>query len=235
MSMMKSHGQKRKSSWMSKLIALVVKDLNVELRTRYAINALILFALVTLFALGVTFTGARLDFRMHASLIWIMIYFSALQGLSGSFVREEASGTAMALRMYAPANVVFFGKLLHSILILTILVVILMPLYYILMNPAVEMVGMLVVITGLGVIGLSATSTITAAIVSKANVRGALFAILSFPLMLPLLLVAISATGICLGGPDQGTRLADSLKILIGYPVIVTAVSYLLFDYIWNN
>lgn len=220
---------------MSKLIALVVKDLNVELRTRYAINALILFALVTLFALGVTFTGARLDFRMHASLIWIMIYFSALQGLSGSFVREEASGTAMALRMYAPANVVFFGKLLHSILILTILVVILMPLYYILMNPAVEMVGMLVVITGLGVIGLSATSTITAAIVSKANVRGALFAILSFPLMLPLLLVAISATGICLGGPDQGTRLADSLKILIGYPVIVTAVSYLLFDYIWNN
>jgi len=235
MKAMKSAGQTKRSSWLSKLSALVVKDLNVELRTRYAINALILFALVTLFALGVTFTGARLDFRMHASLIWIMVYFSALQGLSGSFVREESSGTAMALRMYTPSNVVFFGKLLHSILILTILVVILMPLYYILMNPVVERAGMLILVTGLGVLGLSATSTITAAIVSKANVKGALFAILSFPLMLPLLLVAISATGICLGGPDQSSRLSDSIKILIGYPAIVTAVSSLLFDYIWNN
>jgi len=39
MKAMKSAGQTKRSSWLSKLSALVVKDLNVELRTRYAINA----------------------------------------------------------------------------------------------------------------------------------------------------------------------------------------------------
>ncbi len=222
------------SSWANKLAALVVKDLKVELRTRYSLNALILFALVTLFALGVTFSNARLDASMHAALIWIMIYFAGLQALSGGFVKEEEAGTAMALRLYAPSQVVFFGKLAHSLLILTILVVFLFPLYYIMMNLSVEKIWLMLLVLLLGVIGLSATSTITAAMVSKANVKGALFAVLSFPLMLPLLLVAISATAVCLGGGDA-ERLRDSLKILIGYPVIITAVSYLVFDYIWSN
>lgn len=225
---------KTESNWVNRLAALVVKDLRVELRTRYSLNALILFALVTLFALGVTFSNTRLNASMHAALIWIMIYFAGLQALSGGFVKEEESGTAMALRLYAPSNVVFFGKLAHSLLILTILVVFLVPLYYIMMNLSVEKVWLMILVLILGVIGLSATSTITAAMVSKANVKGALFAVLSFPLMLPLLLVAISATTVCLGGGDP-ERLWDSLRILIGYPVVITAISYLVFDYIWGN
>jgi len=224
----------KKSSSVKRLWALVVKDLKVEIRTRYALNALILFALVTLFALGITFANARLDHNIHAALIWIMIYFSGLQGLSGGFVKEEEAKTAMALRLYTPAPTVFFGKLIHSILILTILVVILFPLYYILMNLTVEHLAYMLIVLFLGVIGLSAASTITAAMVSRANVKGALFAVLSFPIMLPLILVAISATSVCLGGGEL-TTLWDGLKILIGYPVILTSVSYLLFDYIWSN
>lgn len=231
---MKSGLPMNASTWLNSLIALVVKDLKVELRTRYSLNALILFALVTLFALGVTFSNAQMNFRIHAALIWIMIYFAGLQALSGGFVKEEESGTAMTLRLYAPSRTVFFGKLLHSFLILTVLVLFLFPLYYVMMNLSVDRVWLMLLVLLLGVIGLSAASTITAAMVSKANVRGALFAVLSFPLMLPLLLVAISATGICLGGGNMQV-LWDSLKIMIGYPVILMALSYLLFDYIWSN
>ncbi len=226
--------QAKELPWATKLFALIVKDLRVELRTRYSLNALIMFALITLFALGVTFSGQILNPRLHAALIWIMIYFAGLQGLSGGFVKEEESRTAMALRLYTPASVIFFGKLLYSLLIITILVVFLFPLYYILMNLEVTRFWILLLILFLGVIGLSATSTITAAMVSKANVKGALFAVLSFPLMLPLLLIAISATAVCLGAGDDQT-LWDSLRILVAYPVIVTAVSFLLFEYVWNN
>jgi len=224
----------RKSNSLAKLKAFVIKDLKVEMRTRYAVNALIMFACVTLFALGVTFSGIRLDATLHAALLWILIYFAGLQGLSGGFIKEEESGTAMALRVYASPQIIFFGKYIHSLIILTILVVFLLPLYYILMNLSVERPVYLLLVIVLGLWGFTASSTITAAIVSKANVKGALFAVLSFPLMLPLLLVAISATTICVGGGDN-MKLLDSIKILIAYPVIVTAISYLLFDYIWSN
>ena len=224
----------QKSNSINKLKAFVVKDLKVEMRTRYAVNALIMFAFVTLFALGVTFSGIRLDATLHAAILWILIYFAGLQGLSGGFIKEEESGTAMALRVYASPTTIFFGKYIHSLIILTILVVFLLPLYYILMNFTVERPLYLILVIILGIWGFTASSTITAAIVSKANVKGALFAVLSFPLMLPLLLVAISATIICVGGGDN-QKLFDSIKILIAYPVIVTAISYLLFDYIWSN
>jgi heme exporter protein B len=212
----------------------VIKDFQVELRTRYAFSTLLMFALVTLLTLGISFAGARLDPLLHSALIWILIYFAALQGLSLGFVREEEAKTAMNLRIYAQSMTVFFGKFAFSCLLLMFLTVLLLPLYYILMRLELQETGLFILIAFLGVVGMSAVTTLISAIVSRANVRGALFAVLSFPLVLPLLVVAISATSICLGGPER-ISLSDSLRIMIGYPVIVLAVSSLLFEYIWNG
>lgn len=221
-------------SWAGKLVALIVKDFKVELRTRYAVNALLMFALVTLLTIGITVAGMPLDALLHAVLIWILIYFAALQGLSLGFIREEEAKTAMNLRIYASPGTVFFGKFIFSCLVLLFLTVIILPLYYILMRLVVIESAIFILIAFLGVIGMSAVTTLISAIVSRANMRGALFAVLSFPLVIPLLIVAISATSVCLGGPEK-ISLADSLQIMIGYPVVVLAVSSLLFEYIWSS
>jgi heme exporter protein B len=81
---------------------------------------------------------------------------------------------------------------------------------------------------------MSSATTITAAMVSRARIKGALFAVLSFPIMIPLVLIAISATSASISG-NLEQNYWDSIKILIGYPVILTAVSTLLFDYVWRS
>ena len=86
----------------------------------------------------------------------------------------------------------------------------------------------------LGSIGIASATTIIAAIVSKATVRGALFAVLSFPLLLPVLLSAISAVSTALRGTDFA-EMWPHVKILIAYPIIVVTISYVLFDYVWNE
>jgi len=217
-----------------KLKALILKDIKVEIRTRYALNTLLMFALVTLFTLGISFINTRFDSGTHSALLWIMIYFAGLQGLSSGFVREEEANTAMTLRFYSPSNIVFMGKFIYSLMILMLLVIILFPLYYVLMNLTIAKPGLLLLVLFLGVLGMSAASTLTSVMVSRASARGALFAVLSFPIMLPLLLTVISATSICIGDGDM-TRLWDNLKILISYPVILVAISYLLFDQIWRS
>jgi heme exporter protein B len=65
-------------------------------------------------------------------------------------------------------------------------------------------------------------------------VKGALFAVLSFPLLLPVLLSAMKATDIVLfdGNIDE---MWNYTRILIAYPVIVITLSYILFEYVWSE
>ncbi|NCC36037.1 MAG: heme ABC transporter permease CcmB, partial [Chloroflexia bacterium] len=88
--------------------AVFVKDLRIELRTRYAINAMVLFAACTamMVSIGTTFIGLRRTeeaLLIQASLLWIALLFAAISGLSRGFVHEEETRTLAALRLAAPA------------------------------------------------------------------------------------------------------------------------------------
>ena len=68
------------SGSISKSFAVFLKDIKSELRTRYAINAILLFAIVTVFAVSFALakTGGKIEIILQASLLWIVIYFSSL-------------------------------------------------------------------------------------------------------------------------------------------------------------
>ncbi len=220
--------------WIRKVLALTAKDIRVELRTRYAINALALFSVVTVVAVGLT-VGIQIDTpSLHAGFIWIAILFSSLQAQSLSFVKEEESKTGDLLRLYSDPGVVYVGKLLFSFALSAFLVVVLVVLYVFLMDLDVPDYIQFVMVIFLGTVGLSAATTIIAAIVSKTAMKGALFAVLSFPLLLPILIAAIGGTESILDGV-KWTELFDEVKILIAYPVIVVTLSYMLFEYVWNE
>ncbi|HEX5690066.1 MAG TPA: heme exporter protein CcmB, partial [Roseiflexaceae bacterium] len=78
--------------------AVFRKDLRAELRTRYALNAVALFAVSTVVALslGVGFLTENRNPDLpliHAALMWIAILFAAFTGLARSFVQEEEART----------------------------------------------------------------------------------------------------------------------------------------------
>lgn len=222
------------SGWAKRVASLAAKDIRCELRTRYALNALGMFALITVVVVGIA-VGQRITSpALHASLIWIVILFSLMQGLSASFVREEESRTADNLRLFADPGVVYAGKLLFGLALAGFLLLILVPLYALLMNLDIPSLIPFLLSALLGAVGIVSATTIIAAIVSKATVRGALFAVLSFPLLLPVLLSAIQATSVNLSGGDF-SQMWPHMKILIAYPVIVITISFMLFDYVWNE
>ena len=86
----------------------------------------------------------------------------------------------------------------------------------------------------LGNFGLVSASTIIAAIISKANSKGTLYPVLSFPVLLPLLLTVINATKLASAGVDTG-RLNGEIMILISYSIVVTVTSLMLFKYVWED
>ena len=225
------------SGSVKRALAVFSKDIRSELRTRYAINAILLFAVVTVFAVSFAMakSGGIISPVLQASLLWIVIYFSSLSGLAQSFVKEEESRTAAALRLYAPAEAVFGGKLIFNLALLAVMNLITIPLFSIFLNLQIAHYPLFFSVIFLGSLAMVGTTTLVAAIISKASVKGALFAVLSFPLLLPVLMMAISGTKKALM-PDMEYALARmELQVLGSYLVIMIVLGFMFFDSVWND
>lgn len=219
--------------------AVVRKDVRSELRTRYALNALAVFALtivlVVSFYLGPRLAPADpLTPALQAALLWVALFFAALTGLGRAFIHEEETQTATLLRLHAPPLAVFVGKWLLNLGLLLLLSVVVSGLLGLLLALRVQNWGMLALTLLLGALGLSATVTLLAAIIARASARSALFAALAFPVAFPLLAVAMTASEQALiGAPWR--QAAPQLQGLAAYAVAVSTAALLLFPYVWES
>src|SRR5690606_10272872 len=90
------------------------------------------------------------------------------------------------------------------------------------------------VVVVLGSVGFAAVFTMVAGISAKAGNNSTLMAILSFPIVIPLLLVLIKVSKNAMDGLDRSVSL-DELVVLLAINVITVAISLLLFPYLWRD
>lgn len=223
--------------WLNNGLAVLKKDLRIEFRTRYAYSALVMFAITTLvtvsFSVGGFLNGPEMV-NITAALLWIILFFSAMAGLSRTFVQEEETGTVIALKMAAEPEPVLIGKYFFNLVLLLSLTVVVVPLFLVMLNISVVLPMGFIATVFLGSMGLAGASTILAAIVSKAGAKGSLMTVLAFPVLLPLLFGAINATRVALGGGPAEAITAD-LWMLFFYNGVAIVASLLLFEYVWNE
>jgi heme exporter protein B len=217
------------------ILAIFRKDWKSELRTRYAVSALIMFVITTisiiLFSLGSE--GASLS--ALSGMLWVAVFFAAMSGLSRTFVTEEERGTSMTLQLIASPTAVLFGKLLFNLVLVVCLNAFVVLLYSVFISEfVIKTYSIFIVTVALGSVGFAAAATIIAAIIARANTKGTLYPVLAFPILLPLLLTVINGTRLATEGAFFEEALGE-FNILVSYIVAVLAVSYILFDYIWKD
>ena len=223
--------------WLAEALAVAGKDLRAEFRTRVAVNSLALFALTTLAAVSYTIGPYRLAEEdrpfLLSVLFWIVVFFAALAGLDRSFVKEEESHTAPLLKLAAAPSVVWAGKLLYNLALITVLIAMLTPLYCVLMGFEVATPWRFVGLLAAGGFALAVITTIVAAIIAQAMTRGALFSVLSLPLLLPLLIFLIQGTTAISTGDLESYE--NSVRAVLSMGGVMTVVSALLFPTVWND
>lgn len=210
------------------------KDLQLEFRSRYAINAIFLFAITTLTVISFSMGPIRLETTVLSPLLWVILFFSSMSGLSHIFIREEEQKTADTLRLVTTPNSIFLGKWLFNITLLFSLEILIVPIYMAMMGVSIESIWLFILILFLGTIGLSSVATLIAAIIAQASAKGALFAVLSFPISLPILISGIHATRYAMDGEGFSACLAD-LQILFSFSIVIVTLSFLLFEFIWRK
>ena len=202
---------------------------------------MLLFAVTTLVAVSAALSSASVKSEVKAALLWIVLLFAALSGLARVFVREEEAGTAPLLRLYAPPTAVYAGKWLGNIALVFAVEFVSVPLFLIVLpldhnNAQVNFLVLLGVLLT-GGIGLSAASTFVAALISQASSgKSSLFFVVAFPILLPLLLIAVQGTvGAFDGLPSHVAKSRVDVEMLAVYSLVMTTASFLLFEYVWND
>lgn len=220
---------------MKSAIALFKKDFTSEVRTRYAINSLAMFIVVTISVILFSIGQETVSAYLSGGLFWVAVFFTAMSGLSRAFVSEEERGTSMTLQLIASPSTVFSGKLLFNLILVFSMNFIIAFLYAALFEMFVMQNFLLFVFTFiLGNIGIGAASTVIAAIIAKASSKGTLYPVLSFPILLPLILTLIETTKLAM----DGTSLVDAsteLLVLFSYDMAMIGAGFLLFDFIWKD
>lgn len=221
------------SSWPAEAAAVFAKDWRAELRTRFALNTLGLFAVTTLvvvsFSLG-PLGGSPAGPAVLPAVLWLILLFAATAGLPRLFVAEEETHTATALRLAATPSALFCGKLVYGLTLMLALELITTPLYLAMVQLPVVSPGLLAATLVVGAVGLAATSTLVAVMVAQARGRGTLFAVLLFPVLVPLLVMAVALTRQAVSGEPAPVELYQ----LLLYDASVIVVGLMLFPVLWN-
>lgn len=216
---------------------MFVKDVRTELRTRYALGTVALFAITTLVMVSAALSTAVPRADVSAAMLWVILLFAALSGLARVFIREEEMGTANGLRLGAPATAVYAGKLLFNLALVATVEAISIPLFLALLPVKIWNPGLFAGVLIVGAVALAAAATFIAALISQASSgKAALFTVVAFPVLLPLLFLCVQATyGAFNPITSYQTRGASNVGMMGIYAVVMTTASFLLFEYVWHD
>lgn len=217
------------------IIWLMRKELRQEIRHRYALSSILLYVVATIFVCYLSFRQLS-DPAVWNTLFWIIMLFSALNAVSKSFV-QETRGKLLYLYTLASPGAVILAKLFYNTLLMAVVALVTFLFYSLFIGQEPlkgATLSMYLTALLLGCTGFSGIFTLVAAIASKSGNNLGIMAILGFPLVIPLLITLIEFSGIALRGLPWSFALTP-MMLLAGINVLVGALSYILFPYLWRE
>lgn len=214
---------------------LFKKEFTLELRRKSAVSGLMLYLFSTAFICYLTFRLRQnlVTPLVWGALFWITILFTAVNSVAKSFIGEKKGGDIYFYSIASPATIIL-SKILYNFLLCTILAAAGYFLFLLFLgNPVHDKLvfGSLILLTAMG---FASSLTLLSSIAAKANNSTILMAILSFPIVISILLMAIKVTKNCIDGLGWDASW-DELLTLFAINCLVTGLSYLLFPYIWRS
>ncbi len=216
------------------LFTHLAKDLRIEWRTLDAMISMIFFSglVVVLFSIAFDPRG-YFSQQIAGGVLCVATMFASVSALNQAWAREIRHQVLDAQRMApTPGAELFLAKVLANFLFVSIVQIVLAPFFFIFYNlriagPAWE----LVLVLPLGTWALVVNGVFFAALSIGSRNREFLLSLILFPIFIPALLAMVQATGYILTG-DGDPMLW--IKMLLGYDIIFTTASLLLFDVVFH-
>ncbi|MCD0488496.1 heme exporter protein CcmB [Pedobacter sp. MC2016-14] len=210
---------------------LIKKEILLEWRSKYALNGVLLYVVSTVFVCFLSFVSLK-GVTWNA-LFWIIMLFASINTVSKSFL-QESKGRQLYVYTIASPLALIISKTIYNMFLMLLVTVVALAFYTLVFGYTPEDLGLYLIATLLGSMSFSTIFTMISAIASKAGNGGMLMAILSFPVIIPVITVLIKLTKNACDGLDRSVSLDEIFTLLI-INVLVMAFSILLFPYLWRD
>lgn len=220
---------------MENLKNLISKEFLLELRRKSAISGLALYLFSTAFICYLSFSLRKnlITPLVWSALFWITILFTAVNTIAKSFIGEKKGKHIYYYSIANPESIII-SKIIYNFLLCTLLSFIGFILFILFLNNPVIDLFLFSITILLTSLGFASSLTMLSGIAAKANNSNILMAVLSFPVVISILLLAIKVTKNCIEALDRSVSW-DEILTLLAINCLITAVSYLLFPYIWRS
>lgn len=214
------------------LIILLRKEFLLEFRQRYAISGIVLYVFSMVFVVYVA-SIRRVEPQIWNMLFWFIVLFTSINAIVKSFVQESGARQLYYYQLADPA-MLLLAKILYNTLLLLVLSILAFGAYSLMAGNPVKDLRLFALVLVLGSLGFSIALTFISSIAAKANNSATLMAILSFPVILPILLTLVRLSAIALGLLPESDYGRDVLNLLAIDAILMT-LTFVLFPYIWKD
>jgi heme exporter protein B len=215
-----------------KILVIFWKDVLTELRTREIIVSVLVFALLVLVIFSFAFgTGTDMTELTAPGILWVALTFGGVIGLNHTFAVEKENSRLEGL-MLCPVDraIIFLGKLAGSFTFMLAVAIVVTPIFLALFNLPVFLPGLAIIII-LALLGFAAVGTLFSALAVNTRARDIMLPILFLPVVVPVVVAAVKATGPVLAGRPWGDT-STWLQILIAFDIIYLVVATLIFEFV---
>jgi heme exporter protein B len=211
---------------------LIRKEIMLEWRSKYALNGILLYVVSTVFVCYLAFRQVSSAQTWNA-LFWIIMLFASINAITKSFIQESRARQLYYYTIASPKAIII-SKIIYNIFLMILLSSIALGFYSLVFNNPMGDPMFYLLSVLLGSISFASIFTMISGIASKASNGGGLMAILSFPLVIPLLVVLIKFSKNAMDGLDRSVSY-DEIGVILAINVIVVTTSLLLFPYLWRD
>ncbi|MBX5455481.1 MAG: heme exporter protein CcmB [Thermogemmatispora sp.] len=214
----------------SQVLAILGKDIRYELRSKQTWLGMGLFALLVFVIFNFAF-DLRVENRAAVApgALWVAFVFASLLGL-GRTIAAEREGGSLDRLLLCPVDrrAIYLAKLLGNLLFIGIVELVALPIFAALFSVPLFS-GELLPIVLLGTLGVAIIGTLFSAMTAATRARELLLPLLVFPLIVPVVIAAVRATGaLMIAAPDE----PPWLGLLAAFDVIFLSLALLTFSYV---
>jgi heme exporter protein B len=210
---------------------LLRKEFLLEFRQRYAISGIVLYVFSMVFVVYIA--SVKVAPNVWNILFWLIVLFASINAVVKSFVQESGARQLYYYQLADP-SALFLAKVLYNTLLLLVLTGLAFGIYSVVSGNPVKDVPLFCLVVALASVGFSIAFTFISSIASRANNSATLMAILSFPVVLPILLTLNRLSSIALR-LMQDTSYTKDIVNLLAIDAILLTLAFVLFPFVWRD
>ena len=210
--------------------SLILKDVRIEFRNKYSFYS-IGFYLIALVYIAYSSSGETSEASWNA-LLWIILLFTLLVSVGRSFIAED--DRSLYYYFLVDNSAILLAKICYHTCYSILLITMELVLFQLFLPATIDNFLLFILNLSLGAFGISTSLLLVSLITTNTRQQGVMMAVLGFPLLLPVLIIAVRNSKLALEG-KLASDIASNLTYLISLDVIIIALVFILFPYAWKN